>query len=134
VNASHVSGIFGPIYPPPRHPGNKLAIRYIVCGRGTILSRHNPRRADKMSTADRISLLISECLVACRANGFNLAVLAQFIEEMRLAGYPEADVKMVDGIMRHLLVSVRSPEHFPGDATAEPLRDDDGKSIKLIVI
>jgi hypothetical protein len=87
-----------------------------------------------MSTADRISLLISECLVACRAKGFTLPVLAKFLEEMRLAGYTEADMKTVDSIMRHLLVSLVAPEHFPGDATAEPPREDDGKSTKLIVI
>jgi hypothetical protein len=87
-----------------------------------------------MSSADQISLLISECLVACRANGFTLGVLAQFLEEMRLGGYAEADVKTVDSIMRHLLVRVVAPEQFPGDATAEPPRDDGGKSTKLIVI
>jgi hypothetical protein len=53
---------------------------------------------------------------------------------MRQAGYPEAEVKTVDSIMRNLLVSIRSPERLPGNATDEPPREDGGKSTKLIVI
>lgn len=87
-----------------------------------------------MSSADQISLLISECLERCRARGFTLAVLAQFLKEMGPAGYTKADVKTVDSIMRHLLVKVVAPECFPGDATAQPQPENGAETIRVIGI
>jgi hypothetical protein len=62
-----------------------------------------------MSKTEQIGDLVSECLDRCRASGYTLATLINFLDEMRANGRPEVDVQWVDRVMRHILKDVISP-------------------------
>src|SRR5436190_3794360 len=63
-----------------------------------------------MSKTEQIGSLIAECLDRCRASGYTLATLINFLDQLRAGGQSEADVQRVDFIMRHILKDILIPE------------------------
>jgi hypothetical protein len=68
-----------------------------------------------MSKQDEISRLISQCLDRCRASGFTLTTLIQFLDELRKNGHPETDVQMVENAVRRIMTDIRAPGRLDGE-------------------
>lgn len=86
-----------------------------------------------MSKTEDIALLVSECLERCRASGFTLGTLIQFLDEMRSEHYSEVDVQHVDAVMRHIMKDIIIPEGLEMPAIAETDTSTDGlKETKVV--
>jgi hypothetical protein len=79
-----------------------------------------------MPKAEEIGKLISECLDRCRAEGYTLTTLGNFIDELLENGQPAEDVQQVGSIMRQILKDAPATDEFASgdDSDRPPLTDD----------
>ena len=83
-------------------------------------------RGHKMPKTEEIGNLIYECLTRCRADGYTLTTLLNFIDELQENGQPVEDVQQVGSIMRQILKDIPAADEFDSgeDSDKHPLADD----------